>query len=117
MTSTLPMFLFSPTNPQLYFMTEVVHVYSAWPIFACQAQTIVSCLQARRRGSSHAATFDRVSRSGFPNPSFSGPFFKSTFWKSGDEYYVDRGLYETFLKQFSAWIEEKDQNGHTNGLS
>ena len=104
--SSLTMNLFSPTTPHLYFMTEVVHVYSAWPIFAYQARAIVSCIQARRSHSERAAVFDSVSASGFANPSWSGPFYKSEFWKDGDEFYVDRSLYVAFLEQFCAWIEE-----------
>ena len=111
------MLVFHPSNPQLYFMTELMHVYSAWPIFACQARTIVACLTARRSGSSRAAAFDRLCCSGFPNPSFSGPFLKAEYWKSGDEFYVDKDLYENFLNQFSTWIEERHDNGHSNGLS
>ena len=105
--SSLTMNLFSPTNTHLYFMIEVVHVYSAWPIFATQARAIVSCVEARRRGSTRAGVFNRVSAEGFANPSFSGPFYKSRFWKAGDEFYVDRGLYVTFLEQFCSWIEEQ----------
>ena len=82
--SSLTMNIFSPSSPHLYFMTEVVHVYSAWPIFAPQARAVVSCLQARRRGSERAAVFDGVSAAGFANPSFSGPFYKADFWKDGD---------------------------------
>ena len=105
--SSLTLNLFSPHSAHLYFMIEVVHVYSAWPIFGPQARAIVSCLEARRRGSKRAAAFDRVSAGGFPNPSFSGPFYKAEFWKAGDEFYVDRGLYVTFLGQFRTWIEGK----------
>ena len=79
--SSLTMNLFSPDSAHLYFMTEIVHVYSAWPIFATQARAIVSCLQARRRASQRAAVFDRATSSGFANPSFSGPFYKAQFWK------------------------------------
>ena len=103
--SSLTMNLFSPDSPHLYFMIEVVHVYSAWPLLATQARAIVSCLKARRRRSRRAEAFDRVSAWGFPNPSFSGPWYKSVFYKAGDEFYVDRGLYVTFLEQFSSWIE------------
>ena len=104
--STLTMNLFAPNNRNLYFMIEVVHVYSAWPIFGPQARAIVSCLEARRRGSERAGVFDRVSAGGFANPSFSGPFYKAEFWKEGDEYYLDQGLYVTFLDQFREWIED-----------
>ena len=105
--SSLTLNLISPANRHLYFMIEVVHVYSAWPIFATQARAIVSSVEARRRGSERAGVLDRVSKAGFANPSFSGPWYKSHYWKDGDEYYVDRGLYETFLLQFCEWLEER----------
>ena len=105
--STLTLNIISPHSCHLYFMIEVVHVYSAWPIFPYQARAVVSSMEARRRGSQRAAEFDAVSGGGFANPSWSGPFYKADFWKDGDEYYVDRSLYVRFLEQYCEWIEEK----------
>ena len=104
-TSSLSLLLFSPVNPQLYFMSETT-AGMAWPNFAPQARALVSLLVRRRSASRRAARFDRVLS--YPNPPLHGPFNGGAYWKETDEFTVERSLYQRLLSEFVKWLEEED---------
>ncbi len=92
-------YIFHRREPGLAFLTEVVGLWSCWPIFVEQSRAIAAYFAAEQHGAANVNLFNDRRR--VPSPNYKGKLFRL-----GDAYHVDYALYTRTLRGLSEWFSE-----------
>jgi hypothetical protein len=80
-------------------MTELVGLWSCWPIFVEQSRALAAYFAAEQRGAKNIAAFNKRRR--VPSPNFKGQLFRL-----GDPFHVDYALYTRMLRGLTEWFNQ-----------